>query len=185
MATIRSGKRQVLVIVDAQEGVVAKFHERDAVIANIQAVVAKARSAGVPVVWVQHADAELPKGSDAWRLAAGLEPMVGEDRIDKSFNSSFEGTALDDILARLGATELVLAGAATNWCIRATAYGALDRGYDLTLISDAHTTEDIELGEGRVLFARDLIADLNVAAAWLSYPGRSNRAVKAVDWSPA
>jgi hypothetical protein len=50
---------------------------------------------------------------------------------------------------KLGATHVVLAGAATNWCIRATAYGALERGYDLTLVKDAHTTETMELGDLR------------------------------------
>ena len=86
-----------------------------------------------------------------------------------------EQTTLDGELARLGATHIALAGAATNWCIRATAYGALDRGYDLTLIKDAHTTGTIELDKGRKIEAPNVIDDLNVAMAWLSYPGRTNR----------
>ena len=69
--------------------------------------------------------------------------------IHKKFNSSFEQTALDEELARLCATHIALAGAATNWCIRATAYGALERGYDLTLIKDAHTTDTMELETAR------------------------------------
>ena len=70
--------------------------------------------------------------------------------------------------------DIVLAGAATNWCIRATAYGALDRGYDLTLIKDAHTTGTIELVGGARIEAESVVNDLNVAMKWLSYPGRRN-----------
>jgi nicotinamidase-related amidase len=84
------------------------------------------------------------------------------------------------VLAGLGVTHLVLAGCATNWCIRATAYAALDRGYDLTLVEDAHTTDTVVLGEARRIEAVQIIDDLNMTMAWLEYPGRSNRAV-AVD----
>lgn len=91
-------------------------------------------------------------------------------------NSAFEQTPLDEILAQSGAAHIVLAGAATNWCIRATAYGALDRGYDLTLIKDAHTTGTMEFDDGTKIEAV-IIHELNIAMQWLSYPGRANAAV--------
>ncbi|MBE2243767.1 MAG: isochorismatase family protein [Burkholderiaceae bacterium] len=68
----------------------------------------------------------------------------------------------------------MLAGAATNWCIRATACAALDRGYDVTLIGDAHTTQSMELGNGVRIEASHLIPELNTAMTWLTYPGRRN-----------
>ena len=95
--------------------------------------------------------------------------------IYKQFNSSFEKTYLDDILAQLGATHIVLVGAATNWCIRATAFGALDRGYDLTLVKDAHTTEPLEFENSKTIEAENIVRELNVAMTWLSYPERVNR----------
>jgi nicotinamidase-related amidase len=101
-------------------------------------------------------------------------PAKGEALIHKQFNSSFEHTTLEDELERLGATHIALAGAATNWCIRATAYGALDRGYDLTLVKDAHTTGTMELASGTKIEASTMIDDLNIAMTWLSYPGRTN-----------
>jgi nicotinamidase-related amidase len=97
-----------------------------------------------------------------------------EQLIHKQFNSSFEQTGLDEELARLGATHITLAGAATNWCIRATAYGALDRGYDLTLVKDAHTTGTIELDDGSRIEAAGVVQELNIAMTWVSYPGRKN-----------
>ena len=58
--------------------------------------------------------------------------------------------------------------------MRATAYGALDRGYDLTLISDAHTTGTMDLDNGVRIEAANVIDELNIAMTWLSYPGRTN-----------
>ncbi|PDV97138.1 hypothetical protein A9Q02_19190 [Candidatus Chloroploca asiatica] len=82
------------------------------------------------MIWVQHSDEELLYGSPGWQWVPELVPASGDALIHKHFNSSFEATDLEAHLAACGATHIVLAGAATNWCIRATAYGALDRGYD-------------------------------------------------------
>jgi nicotinamidase-related amidase len=163
-----------LLVVDVQVGVMHDAWNADRVITNVTRLVERARAAGVPVLWVQHSGADLPQGSPVWELVSALQPAAGEPRIHKQFESSFEQTALEDKLARLGATHVVLAGAATNWCIRATAYAALDRGYDLTLIHDAHTTGTITLDDGVTIEATHLIADLNIAMRWLSYPGRTN-----------
>ncbi len=181
MPTIRPGTKQVLMIVDVQVGVVAQAWEVPRVVANIARAVERARAAGVPVVWVQHTDdEELPMGSAPWQWVPELKPAADEALIHKRYNSAFEDTALDAVLAELGAAHIVLAGAMTNACIRASAYGALDRGYDLTLLKDAHTTMSFELGEGRRLEAESVVTDLNLSMRWLQYPGRRNAAV-AVD----
>ena len=174
MATVREGNMGVLVVVDVQVGVVSESWDTPRIVQNVAHAVERARAQGVPVIWVQHADDELVYGSPAWEWAPELQPAEGEVRIHKHFNSSFEETALEEELAKLGATHIVLAGAATNWCIRATAYGALDRGYDLTLIKDAHTTGTMELEGGATIEAADIIRELNIAMTWLSYPGRTN-----------
>lgn len=181
MATIRKGNKAALLVVDVQIGVMRKAWDAPRVIASIAAAVEKARSQDVPVIWVQHADEELVDGSQDWQLVGGLVPAEGETRIHKHFNSSFEQTTLEETLAGFGATHIVLAGAATNWCIRATAYAALERGYDLTLIRDAHTTGDMDLGDGLRIQARDIIIDLNIAMTWLKYPGRVNSAAPVND----
>lgn len=179
MATVREGDKTVLLIVDVQVGVVRDAWDAPRIVGNVAQAVARARAQRVPVVWVQHADHNLVAGSDEWHWVPALAPAADEALIPKQFNSSFEQTALEATLDRLGATHIVLAGAATNWCIRATAYGALERGYDLTLIEDAHTTETMDLGDGRRVEAAAVVADLNVAMTWLSYPGRRNRVMPA------
>jgi len=128
---------------------------------------------------VQHGDQDLVYGSPEWQWVPELVPLPDELRIYKQFNSAFEQTPLEAELARLGATHITLAGAATNWCIRATAYGALDRGYDLTLVADAHTTETMELDNGTRIEAKNIVAELNIAMTWLAYPGRTNNTAPA------
>lgn len=179
MASLGSTGKLALLVVDVQNGVVASAYDAKNRIANMAKVLAKAREKSVPVIFVQHSDEELKRGSAEWGIVPELKVQEGDHRIEKSHNSSFEDTGLDEVLGGLDVSELVLMGAATNWCIRATAYAALDRGYDLTLVSDAHTTESIELGKDRVIQAGDIIDELNIAMAYLDYPGRKNRAIKA------
>ena len=183
MATVREGNQAALLVVDVQVGVVKGAWESERIVGNVALAVERARAQGVPVIWVQHADEDLVQGSPEWQWAPELVPAAGERLIHKSFNSSFEQTSLDADLAKLGTTHIVLAGCATNWCIRATAYGALERGYDLTLVKDAHTTKTMDLENGEKLEAATLIKDLNIAMTWLSYPGRNNTTAKAAEVS--
>ena len=174
MATTSKVNKPALIIVDVQVGVMQAAWEAARIIENVSIAVNKARTQRVPIIWVQHSDDELIYGSPAWQWVPELAPLADEIRIDKKYNSSFEQTPLEETLTSLGATHIVLAGAATNWCIRATAYGALERGYDLTLLKDGHTTDTIDLDNGVTIEAADVIRDLNVTMNWLSYPGRSN-----------
>ena len=174
MSTVRPGDQAALVIVDVQVGVMAESWEASKVIRNVARATERAREAGIPVIWVQHQAEDLPRDSPTWQLVPELVPALGEQRIYKHFPSSFEATDLEDSLARIGATHIVLAGAQTNWCIRATAYAALDRGYDLTLLKDAHTTSSIDLGNGSKVEASGIVTDLNVTMKWISYPDRKS-----------
>lgn len=181
MATVREGNQGVLIVVDVQVGVVHDAWDAERVVANVAHAVERARAAGVPVIWVQHSDDDLPHGSPQWQWAPALLPASGEPLIHKHFNSSFEETSLEAELAGLAATHITLAGAASNWCIRATAYGALERGYDLTLVKDAHTTGTMVLDDGTHIEAASVVRELNIAMTWLSYPGRSNGTATAAE----
>lgn len=163
-------RKSALVVVDAQTGVLSSVWESRRLVGNLEDLVRKARLSGAPVFWVQHSDKELKYGSDHWKLAPNLTALPSEALIQKNFNSAFANTVLDRRLRDLGVTRLVLAGAATNWCIRATAYSALDRGYDLTVVSDGHSTEDLQLAEGRSIPAQDIIAEFNKTMRWISVP---------------
>jgi nicotinamidase-related amidase len=129
-------------VIDVQKGVVTGTHQRDAVVANIGTLVDKAREEGVPIVWVQHSSEHMKKGSDAWEYVPELTRQESESLVHKTYADSFEDTDLEELLAKAGVGRLVVTGAQTDECIRSTIHGAFARGYDVTLVGDAHTTED-------------------------------------------
>jgi nicotinamidase-related amidase len=171
MATIRNGDQAALVVIDLQNGVVANAWERDAVISRTAALVERAREEGVPVVFVQHEDEELAHGSDPWRFVPELGPRDDEPVIGKRHQDSFEETTLEETLAGLGVSHLVIAGAQTDACIRFTTHRALAEGYDMTLVGDCHTTDDLQWGDVDVK-ASDIIAHTNLVFRFASYPDR-------------
>jgi nicotinamidase-related amidase len=143
VTTLSDRPNTALMMIDVQKGVVADAFERDSVVGNISTLVAQAREDGVPVVWIQHSSEHLEKGSDAWDYVPELARQESEPLVHKRFGDSFEGTNLDDVLAKAGVGRLVVTGAQTDACVRSTIHGAFARGYDVTLVSDAHTTEDL------------------------------------------
>lgn len=142
MATFQDRPNTALLVVDVQNAVVAAAHERDAVVSNIGTLVEKARREQIPVVWVQHSGEHLASGSDDWQIVPKLTPDTTEPLVEKHHGDSFEGTTLEAVLSDLGVGRLLVVGAQTDQCVRSTIHGAFARGYDTTLVSDAHTTED-------------------------------------------
>ena len=142
MTTLENRPNTALLVVDVQQGAVDGNHQRDDVVANVGSLVEKARQERIPVIWVQHSDEVLVRGSDEWRIVPELVPGEAEPLVEKNYGDSFEDTTLESVLSGLGVGRLIVVGAQTDACIRCTLHGAFTRGYDTTLVSDAHTTED-------------------------------------------
>jgi nicotinamidase-related amidase len=143
MTTLTDRPNTALLVVDVQNDVVAGAYNRDAVVANIAVLVEKARAGNVPVVWVQHSGEGLARGSDGWRYVPELTQEDSEPVVHKRYGDAFDDTELEAVLAERKIGRLVVAGAQTDECIRSTLHGAVVRGYDATLVADAHTTEDL------------------------------------------
>ena len=135
---------QALLVIDVQNDVVANAVKIEEVVANINSLVSAARLDNVPVIWVQHSDDYLVKGSADWEIVNELNPLADEIKIYKTQPSSFEETDLSDHLKSLNIDTLVITGAQTNYCINATSNAGIELGFEVTLVSDAHTTEDSE-----------------------------------------
>ena len=179
MTTLEGRPNTALMVIDVQNGVVAGAYERDSVVANIAALVDKARAEGVPVVWVQHSDAGLVKGSPGWEYVPELVRDDAEALVHKTYGDSFEATDLEEVLAAAGVGRLVVTGAQTDACIRSTIHGAFTRGYDVTLVGDAHTTEDLSSWGAP---SPDLvIAHTNMYWADQDGPGRTAQVATASD----
>jgi len=177
LTTLENRPKSALLVVDVQNCVVEGAHERDAVVANVDSLVDRARRAHVPVVWVQHSDDEIIKGSDGWRIVPELKPADNEPLVDKSYGDSFEDTILENVLSNLGVGRLVVAGAETDACIRSTLHGAFVRGYDVTLVGDAHTTGDKT--QWGAPSPDQVIAHTNLYWRYQTAPGRTAATVEA------
>ncbi|MHA6765171.1 isochorismatase family protein [Streptacidiphilus sp. PAMC 29251] len=184
MTTLQNRPGTALLVIDVQNDVVAGAHQRDAVVANIAGLVEKARREQVPVVWVQHSDDGLARKSDAWQIVPELTPGNAEPLVEKNYGDSFEDTTLETVLSGLGVGRLIVVGAQTDQCVRSTLHGAFARGYDATLVSDAHTTEDQSAWGAPT---PDLvIAHTNLYWSGQAAPGRTAGTVttRDVDFSP-
>ncbi|MCU4187193.1 cysteine hydrolase [Acidiferrimicrobium sp. IK] len=176
MTSLLNRTSAALLVIDVQNAVVADAYNREGVVANIAALVDKARDEGVPVVWVQHSDDQLPRDSDGWQYVPELVRHEPEPLVHKGYGDSFEGTDLEGLLAERGVGRLVVTGAQTDACIRSTIHGAFVRGYDVTLVADAHTTEDLS-GYGAPPPDK-VIAHTNLYWNEQRAPGRRGRSVE-------
>jgi nicotinamidase-related amidase len=171
MTTLTNRQAVALLIIDVQKSVVEVAHERDAVIANIGILLCRARLDLIPVVWVQHSDEQLTKGSDGWQIVPELAPGKTEPLIDKNYGDAFEDTELEAALSDLSVGKLFVVGAQTDECIRSTIHGALVRGYDVTLVRDAHTTDNKSAWGAPP--PEQVIAHTNLYWTYQTAPGRT------------
>jgi nicotinamidase-related amidase len=171
MTTLPDRPNTALMVIDVQNGNTGQAYDRDAVIANIGSLVDRARGEGVPIVWVQHSDDNMVRGSEAWEYVPELSRQTSEPLVHKSFGDAFEDTDLEQVLAAASVGHLVVTGAQTDECIRCTIHGAFTRGYDVTLVGDAHTTEDQSAWGAPP--PEQVIAHTNLYWQYQSAPGRT------------
>jgi nicotinamidase-related amidase len=184
MTTLADRDATALIVIDVQNQVVTGAHDRDGVVQRIAGLVDRARGEGVPVVWVQHNSEEVQTDTQGWQIVPELVPADGEPVVQKRWGDSFEDTDLEEALAQRRVGRLVVTGAQTDACVRSTLHGAFTRGYDATLVGDAHTTED--LSEWGAPKPADVIAHTNLYWQYQSTPGRTAGVSPAaeVDFSP-
>jgi len=184
MTTLEDRTKSALLVVDVQNSVVGKAHDRDRIVGAIAEVVDKARAAEVDVVWVQHSDDHMTIDSEGWQIVPELRRAVGEPVVRKTYGDSFEATELESVLAARQIGHLYVSGAQSDACIRATLHGALTRGYDTTLVSDAHTTEDLRSYGAPA--PGEVIAHTNLYWQFTTAPGRTAGTVTAaeIDFKP-
>ena len=178
MTTLSGRDKSALLVIDVQNSVVVDAYNLPSVLANINLAVDKARAAALPVIWVQHSDEGLILESKEWEIVPELSPGEGEARVRKNYPSSFEGTHLDAILADQKVGHLFVTGMQTNNCVRHTSHAAMERGYDITIVSDAHSTTGYEW-QGHTVDAQAVVEEFNDNFSHIDLPGRSTRTLLA------
>jgi nicotinamidase-related amidase len=179
MTTLPDRPNTALLVIDVQNGIMAPAVNRDDVIARIAGLVERARAQDAPVVWVQHANDEFPFGSESWQFVPELDVREDDALVHKCYGDSFEDTDLEAVLADRAVGRLIVTGAQSDACVRSTLHGALVRGYDTTLVADAHTTED--LSEWGAPPPDVVIAFTNMYWGDTAAPGRQAGTVAAAD----
>ncbi len=128
-------------------------------LARVASLLSKARAAQVPIFFVQHNGGKghpLEPGTAGWPIHPAIVPLQRDVVIQKLFSDSFKDTPLHHQLQTLGVSRLIVAGIQTEFCVDTTCRRAFSLGYDVTLVSDAHSTWDTS-----VLSADQIIAHHN------------------------
>lgn len=153
-----------LIVIDHQKAMFdnpdLQPHDGEAVTDRIAALLAKARAAKAPVFFVQHdggPDGAFHPGKPGFAFHDRIAPLAGEDVTVKTKSSAFHGTDLDARLKRAGVDALVITGMQSEYCVTSAIRGAYERGYRLTLASDAHSTFDSAVAKGKVIV--DIVND--------------------------
>lgn len=145
-----------LILIDCQNTYTRGTMELDGVQAALEAAAAlldRARSAGIPIIHIQHSDGPgslYDIEGESGAIVAAVAPRGDEPVVVKQYPNSFVGTDLDQRLKAGNATNLVLAGFMTHMCVNSTARGAFNLGYAPTVIADATATRELPGVDGAV-----------------------------------
>lgn len=158
---VQSNRVTALVIIDVQVGIIEGFHAYRGreVLEQINKLLARARASNMPIIYVQHdgeAGHPLEVGTEGWQIHPDINPDEEDLIIRKRASDSFYETTLQHELEARGVKHLIVTGCMTEYCVDTTSRRAVSLGYDVTLVSDAHTTID-----NKLLTAEQIIAHHN------------------------
>lgn len=132
-----------LLVIDVQKGLFNKkipIYKADILLSNINLLVSTAHQKQIPVIYIQHAnDNTLAYGSEDWKFHPAIQPAKEDEVVHKNHGNAFEETNLQKILQSKSVNCLIITGLVTHGCVKATSLGALDLGYKVILVEDAHS----------------------------------------------
>jgi len=169
--TTLPGANKALIVIDTQNIILKDCYQRDQKVAKMAEAVVAARARAIPVIWIQHSDQDILEGSQDWQIVSELSPEESEMVIGKHYRSSFIDTDLHQKLQGLGVGHILVCGAESNNCVRHTIHSALELGYDVTLLQDAHTAVSFEWN-GFIVDAPRVIDEQNTNFMDYQLPGR-------------
>lgn len=138
--------KTAVVIMDFQQRIVANnASEPENVVMQAASVLAGARKAGIPVIYVMHRGGALTEYAPDVELHEGVPPAEGEMIITKTRPGPFSTTNLDVALRELGRDTIVIMGVSTSGCVLSCTRWAVDVNYKFVVVSDACSDGDTEV----------------------------------------
>ena len=135
-----------LLVIDVQQNLADALSppRREAFLRTLAELIARARAARTPVVYIRHEDEELVPNTAGWEIAPEIAPLPGEPIVEKRYGDAFRETNLEQLLADMGTEHVVVCGMKTEFCVDATVRGAEERGYRVTLAADGTATHPVD-----------------------------------------
>jgi nicotinamidase-related amidase len=151
-----------LIVIDLQTGMFdgrfdPPIHDADTIAERTRRLIDWARHSGRKVAFVRHDGPEgdpLAPGASGWPVWPLLGQATDEPTFGKHVGNAFSNPELTEWVAGQGATDVVLIGAQTDFCVAATVKGAFAEGLGVTVVSDAHSTLDSDKEKAPDIIAR-------------------------------
>lgn len=162
--------KHALLVIDVQSGLIRGAYQETEVLAAINNTCKSVRASGGVIIFIQHCHTSyepLMKGHPDWALHESLDVQADDLFIEKQASDSFYGTNLEELLNQLGISHVYVTGLQTEYCVDTTCRSAMSKGFEVTLISDGHTTGDA------LLKAPQTIAHHNAVLENLAHPHRA------------
>ncbi|MGG3280637.1 cysteine hydrolase family protein [Paenibacillus solani] len=158
--------KSALLVIDVQNEMFDEgnpVYEAERLLYNLKQLIAKARNSRTPIFYIQHNDEGLKEGIEAWKINSEITPAMTDTIIQKTRPDSFYNTTLAEELKRQGVKHVILAGIQSELCVDTTCRRASSLGYDITLVSDAHST-----WSNSMLTAQQIIDHANLTLRWFA-----------------
>ncbi|MFX0211591.1 MAG: isochorismatase family protein, partial [Candidatus Hodarchaeota archaeon] len=142
--TTMKWENTALIVVDVQIGLFQRktpIYNEQQLLENINSLEKIAHSNNIPVIYIQHANkSTLVEGSEKWQLHSQLQKNASDLLIHKRYPNTFKETNFREELEARNITQLIIVGTLTDNCVGATCKGGKELGYEVILVTDAHST---------------------------------------------
>lgn len=159
---------KTLILIDIQNGLTKakRLFQEDLFIETINYAIEEYRKSGLKVIFVQHNNNQLQRGTSAWEIDQRVDKRENDLIIQKTHGNAFQDTDLIKVLTEFGTKQITVGGLVSHGCVKATCLGALAEGFETSLLKNGHTNwnkdakEKIEQTENELQGAGVKIIDI-------------------------
>lgn len=130
-----------MVLVDIQSGLTKNktLYNEHGFFDTVNAAIKAYRNSDFKIIFVQHNNKQLIKGSPDWEIDKRLDKKESDYVIQKKHGNAFKNTDLKSILKERGINSVIVGGLVSHGCVKATCLGGLSGGFEISLLKNGHT----------------------------------------------